>query len=64
LIENATPYKVAGAFLCLVRGFDVPVSTVVVISSVSHLGRGGTAAVYGGDIVRTTGWIREVHPRE
>jgi hypothetical protein len=32
-------YELAGAFLDLVRGFDIPVGTVVVLSSTSYLGR-------------------------
>ncbi len=44
------------------RGFDVPIGTVVVLSSVSHLGRSGTAA-YAGDIVAAMSRIREVYGR-
>ncbi len=62
LIENARPYELAGAFLDLVRGFDVPMGTVVVISSASHLGRSGTAA-YAGDIVAAMSRIREAYGR-
>jgi hypothetical protein len=62
LIENARPYELAGAFLDLVRGFDVPMGTVVVISSASHLGRSGTAA-YAGDIVAAMGRIWEAYSR-
>jgi hypothetical protein len=62
IIENARPYELAGVFLDLVRGFDVPVGTVVVLSSVSHLGRNGTAA-YAGDIVAAMSRIREAYGR-
>ncbi len=59
-IENSSPHEISGAFLDLVRGFDVPVGTVVVTSSASHLGRVGTAA-YAGDVVKATLRIREVY---
>jgi hypothetical protein len=59
-VENSSPHDLANAFLDLGRGFDVPVGTVVVISSASHLGRGGTAA-YAGDVVRAAVRIREVY---
>jgi hypothetical protein len=62
LIENARPHELAGCFLDLVRGFDVPMGTVVVISSASHLGRSGTAA-YAGDIVAAMNRIREAYGR-
>jgi hypothetical protein len=62
LIENARPHELASAFLDLVRGFDVPLGTVVVISSASHLGRSGTAA-YAGDIIAAMGRIREAYGR-
>jgi hypothetical protein len=57
LVENAHPYELAGVFLDLARGHDVPIGTVVVLSSLSHLGRVGTAA-YAGDVVRAIGRIR------
>jgi hypothetical protein len=60
LIENARPHELACAFLDLVRGFDVPVGTVVVLSSTSHLGRCGTAA-YASYIVAAFGRIREAY---
>jgi hypothetical protein len=56
LIEDAQLAELAEAFLGLTRGFDVPVGTVVVLSSVSHLGRVGTAA-YAADMVRALGRI-------
>jgi hypothetical protein len=59
-IENFSPHEISKAFLDLVRGCDVPVGTVVVISSASHIGRVGTAA-YAGDIVKATLLIREVY---
>jgi hypothetical protein len=62
LVENARPYELAGVFLDLVKGFDVPIGTVVVLSSISHLGRSGTAA-YAGDIVAAMSRIREVDGR-
>ncbi len=62
LIENANPYELVVAFLDLVRGFDVPVGTVVVLASVSHLGRVGMAA-YEGDVVRAFGRVREAYAK-
>jgi hypothetical protein len=56
LIENAHPSELAGAFLGLTRGYDVPVGTVVVLSCLSHLGRVGTAA-YAANIVKAFGRI-------
>jgi hypothetical protein len=41
LIGNASPQGFARAFLDLVRGFDLPIGNVVIITSASHLGRGG-----------------------
>jgi hypothetical protein len=60
LIENVHPHELACALLDLVRGYDVPVGKVVVLSSTSHLGRCGTAA-YASDIVSSFGWIREAY---
>jgi hypothetical protein len=57
LVENAHPYELAGVFLDLARGHNVPIGTVVVLSSLSHLGRVGTAA-YASDIVRAIGRVR------
>jgi predicted thioesterase len=57
-IENSSPHELAGAFLDL----DVLVGTVVVNSSVSHLGRGGIAA-FAGDVVKAASRIREVYGR-
>jgi hypothetical protein len=62
LVGNACSYELAGVFLDLVRGFDVPVGTVVILSSVSHLGRSGMAA-YAGDVVAAMSRIREAYGR-
>jgi hypothetical protein len=48
LIEGAQLVELGRAFLGLNRGFDVPVGTVVVLSSVSHLGRVGDRCLGGG----------------
>ncbi len=60
LIENANPYELAVAFLDLVRSFDVPVGTVVVLAIVSHLGRVGMVT-YKGDVDRAFRWVREAY---
>jgi hypothetical protein len=61
-MENVHPYELAGVFLDLVRGYDVPIGTVVVLSSLSHLARVGTAA-YAADFVRALGRIQVAYGR-
>ncbi len=62
LVENAYPHELASVFLYHVRGFNVPVGTVVTISSPSHQGRVGAAA-YARDIVMTFGRVETAYGR-
>jgi hypothetical protein len=56
--ESGTLDKLVSAFLDLVRDYEVPVGTVVVISSLTHLGRVGTA-VYAWDLFKALTRLRE-----
>ncbi len=61
LIENGTLMELADSFLDLAKGYDMPVGSVVVLSSVSLLARIGTAA-YAEEVVRAFARIREPTP--
>jgi hypothetical protein len=59
-IEDGTLMELAGAFLDLANGYDVPVSSVVVMSSTSMLLRIGPAA-YAEQMVRSFARIRDAY---
>ena len=59
-IENGNLNELVGAFLGLASGYDIPYGTVVVISSLSHLSRVGTAA-YAEDMVRSVARFKEAY---
>jgi hypothetical protein len=58
--ESGTLDDLVSAFLDLVRDYEVPVGTVVVITSLTHLGRVGTA-VYASDLVKALTRLREAY---
>ena len=58
--ESGTLDDLVSAFLNLVRDYEVPVGTVVVITSLTHLGRVGTA-VYASDLVKALTRLREAY---
>jgi hypothetical protein len=60
LIENGTLMELADSFLDLAKGYDMPVGSVVVLSSVSLLARIGTAA-YAEEVVRAFARIRDAY---
>ncbi len=61
-MENAHPYELAGVFLDLVRGYDIPIGTVVVLSSLSHLGKVGMVA-NAVDFIRACGQVQAAYGR-
>ncbi len=59
-IENCTLIELADSFLEITKGFDMPVGSVVVLSSLSYLARVGTAA-YAEELVRAIARIRDAY---
>jgi lysophospholipase L1-like esterase len=59
-IEDGTLMELASAFLDLANGYDVPVGSVVVLSSTSMLLRAGPAA-YAEQVVRSFARIRDAY---
>jgi hypothetical protein len=59
-IENSTLIELADSFLEITKGFDMPVGSVVVLSSLSYLARVGTAA-YAEELVRAIARIRDAY---
>ncbi len=59
-IENSTFIELADSFLEITKGFDMPIGSVVVLSSLSYLDRVGTAA-YAEELVRALARIRDAY---
>jgi hypothetical protein len=59
-IENSTLIELADSFLEITKGFDMPVGSVVVLSSLTYLARVGTAA-YAEELVRAIARIRDAY---
>ena len=59
-IENSTLIELADSFLEITKGFDMPVGSVVVLSSLTYLARVGTAA-YAEELVRSLARIRDAY---
>jgi len=59
-IENGSLIELADSFLEITKGFDMPVGSVVVLSSLTYLARVGTAA-YAEELVRSLARIRDAY---
>ncbi len=59
LVENI-PVRVYRCLPDLTHGFYVPIGTIIVLASASHLGRCGVAA-YAGDVVAVICWVQEAY---
>ncbi len=59
-VECGTLAELISAFLDLTGDYEVPVGTVVIFSSLTHLSRVGTA-VYAADIVKALSRLREAY---
>ena len=59
-IENCSLSDLTGAFLDAVKGYAMPVGTVVIISSVSHLSAVGTQS-YTEDVVRAFRTLKKAY---
>ncbi len=59
-IENSTLIELADSFLEITKGFDMPVGSLVVLSSLSYLARVGTAA-YAEELVIALVRIRDAY---
>ncbi len=59
-IENGSLIELADSFLEITKGFDMPVGSVVVLSSLTYLARVGTAT-YAEELVRSLARIRDAY---